>query len=87
MDDRPGRFGDQVHHLGHRWGVVFPGEDDGARPDERRLPRLVEEGPDVARLILVVELGRYVDSDRRRRRCPYLDSGNRQPVDGPAVQR
>jgi len=66
VDDGPSSLGDQIHHFGDCRGVVVAGQDDGSWPDERRLPSLVEEGPDVPTLVLVVQVGRIVGEERLR---------------------
>lgn len=46
----------EVDHLAHRRGTFVPGYDDGARLDLCRVTGLIEEGPDVARIVFVVKV-------------------------------
>jgi hypothetical protein len=55
VDDDAGGLGDEVGDLGVGRGVGCAGHDDGSRRDDRRLPGVVQEGPDE-----FVSMDRYV---------------------------
>jgi hypothetical protein len=57
MDDRAVACGNEVDHLAHRGGLLVTGDDKDTRGDLARVAGLVEEGPDAAGLVLVVEIG------------------------------
>jgi hypothetical protein len=57
VDDLAGRLLDDVDDLGNGWGVGITGDDDGAGRHERRVARFVQEGPDEAGLVFVVQVG------------------------------
>jgi hypothetical protein len=56
MGDRAVAGGHEVDHLAHRGGFLVAGHDKDTRGDLARVAGLVEEGPDIAGLVLVVEI-------------------------------
>src|SRR6266516_6155184 len=54
--------GYEVDDLADGGGVLVTGDDKRAGNDALRVARLVEEGPDVAGVILVVQVGADVDA-------------------------
>src|ERR1700692_230952 len=64
VHDRAIVCGREVHDLADGGGVFVSGDDEGAWLDLGGLMGLVEEGPDVAGLIPVVEVSGDVDAVR-----------------------
>src|ERR1022692_2739693 len=57
MDDRAVTCRREVDHLADGGGFLVTGDDEGTRRDLARIASLIEEGPDIARLVFVVEVG------------------------------
>jgi hypothetical protein len=57
VDDRAVACGHEVDYLAHGGGFLVPRDDQGPRADLARVACLIEEGPDLAGLVLVVEVG------------------------------
>jgi hypothetical protein len=66
VHDRAVACGREVDDLADGGGVFVSGDDQGARRDLAGIAGLVEEGPEVAGLILVVEVSGDVDAVCRR---------------------
>jgi hypothetical protein len=66
LDDLAGRLGNDVDDLDHGWSIGITSDNDGARDDHAGVARLVEERPDEAGFVLVVQVGGDVDGDGRR---------------------
>ncbi len=62
MHDRAIAPGRKVDDLADSGGVLVSGDDEGAWLDLTGVASLVEEGPDVAGLILIVEVSGDVDA-------------------------
>lgn len=62
VHDRAIACGREVDDQANGGGVFVSGDDEGAWLDLAGVMGLVEEGPDVAGLILVVEISGYVDA-------------------------
>ena len=56
MDDSAVARWREVDHLAHRRGILIPGNDDGAWLDLSGVTGLIEEGPDVAGFVFIVEV-------------------------------
>jgi hypothetical protein len=60
MDDDAVARRSEVDHLAHRCGIFVPSHNDGAGLDLPGVTGLIEEGPDVAGLVFIVEVWRAV---------------------------
>jgi hypothetical protein len=56
VDDRAVLVLDQIHHAGHRDGVIMTDHQNWPRGDRRGVASLGQPHPDVASLVLVVEV-------------------------------
>jgi hypothetical protein len=64
VHDRAVRVRSEVDHNRHRWRIHVARDDEFAGNDDRWITRLVEARPDVAGLVLGVEVCRDVDGGR-----------------------
>jgi len=62
VDDRAVARWSEVHHFANRRGVFVSGHDDGAGLDLPRVAGLVEEAPDIAGLVFIIEVRGNVDA-------------------------
>src|SRR5680860_1363956 len=72
VDDRAVLVLYEVDDAGHREGVVVTDDDDPVRGDERGVASFAQPRPDVAGLVLVVEVDLQVDHDGVRAHAAHL---------------
>ena len=60
----------EVHDLAHRRSFLITSDHKSSRADLARITGLIKEGPDVAGLILVVQVSSVEPASRSRRQNP-----------------